>query len=112
MRAAAPSALSAGLARSATMSGGQQLPIKPPLMAETGFIMLASSWPSGVAHNLTLQAASWSLERPRKVNRVAGAGAGAGTPTLTAAAGPATPNAAPGGAAGIWDHAAGVRPAD
>src|SRR5205809_804380 len=57
MRAAAPSALSAGLARSAVMSGGAP-------------------------------------------------------PTPTAAAGPPTPTAAPGGAAGIWAHAAGVRPAD
>src|SRR5262245_50576573 len=110
MRAAAPSAESAGLARSAAVGRAQRLVARPPDIAATGAVMPLRILPMMELQHLSRQAALCSGVMQKKLQMLfagaaaAGAAAGAATGAAAAAAGAA------GAAPGTWAKSAGVQP--
>src|SRR6187431_1781638 len=106
-RAAAPSAESAGLARSTGLIGGHSVGRMPPVKALPGSRALFRNWPKTELQILSLQAAHCSAVGHRNENRFFGAASAAttGTPGAPGAGGTAA------GATGIWARATGVNPA-
>src|SRR4051812_45987155 len=113
MRLAAPSGVSAGLARStAIWASSQRFPTRPPEKTDTGRIMPVIILPMADLQKHSLQASFWSGVRQSLLHRLPAPAAAAGAPAAAgaAAAGPAA--AAPGAAmGGTWAPSRAVRPA-
>src|SRR5262249_54777087 len=107
IRAAAPSALSAGFRRSVCLNGGQQEPSNPPVKAPSGAMELLRSWPNCEAQNFSLcaaQAAFWSGVSIKKENRFRGGAVGATAAGGAKGGGAGGAAGAPAGTPGIWAH--------